>query len=272
MVRNRRHGVAHVIDNDVYNRKGATWWDDDNPLSFLHGSLTPGRFEYFRDVLARRGVPTEHGAGAVPRALDVGCGGGFLAERFARLGVDVTGVDVSTVSIETARAHAAASGLPIEYRVGSAEQLPVDDASFDVVYCCDVLEHVDDLDAVLAEARRVLRPGGVYLFDTINRTFVSRVVTIKVMQEWRLTRMFDTPIHDWSMFVRPRELEAALARHGITLTQTVGLGPRSRNPMRLVDLVRAGRGRLTYGESSKRMDFGRVRPRALSYMGFGVRA
>jgi 2-polyprenyl-6-hydroxyphenyl methylase/3-demethylubiquinone-9 3-methyltransferase len=256
-----------VIDNDVYNRRGESWWEEDNPLNLLHGSLTPGRFAYFRTVL------TEH-LGSDYRglcALDVGSGGGFLAEEFTHIGFRVIGVDPSEVSIATARRHATDADLDIEYRIGAGEKLPVPDASFDVVYCCDVLEHVSDLDGVIAETARALKPGGLYLFDTINRTFVSKLVAIKIMQEWRMTRMFDTPIHDWSMCVRPQELESVMERHGLRLGEIVGLGPRSKNPLRLLDLARAGGRTLTYGELSRRLDFGQVRSTAISYMGYAVK-
>ncbi|AHK28845.1 3-demethylubiquinone-9 3-O-methyltransferase [Rhodococcus opacus PD630] len=256
-----------VIDNDVYNRVGESWWEEDNPLNLLHGSLTPGRFAYFRKVLGETVGRDHRGL----RALDVGSGGGFLAEEFTRIGFRVTGIDPSPVSVDTARRHAAGSALDIEYRIGSGEQLPVPDAAFDVVYCCDVLEHVSDLDGVIAETSRALKPGGLYLFDTINRTFASKLVAIKIMQEWRMTRMFDTPIHDWSMCIRPAELEPIMARHGLRLGEFVGLGPRSKNPLRLLDLARAGGTRLSYGELSRRLDFGQIRSTAISYMGFAVK-
>ena len=256
-----------VIDNDVYNRAGESWWEEDNPLNLLHGSLTPGRFAYFRRVLAEHRGSDYRGL----RALDIGSGGGFLAEEFTRIGFGVVGVDPSTVSVDTARRHAAVGDLEIDYRIGVGERLPVPDASFDVVYCCDVLEHVTDLDEVIAETARVLKPGGLYLFDTINRTFVSKLVAIKIMQEWRMTRMFDTPIHDWSMCVRPEELDLVMQRHCLSLGEFVGLGPRSKNPLRLLDLVRAGGGRLNYGELSRRLDFGQIRTTAISYMGYAVK-
>lgn len=259
--------VRLVIDNDVYNRVGESWWEEDNPLNLLHGSLTPGRFAYFRKVLGETVGRDHRGL----RALDVGSGGGFLAEEFTRIGFRVTGIDPSPVSVDTARRHAAGSALDIEYRIGSGEQLPVPDAAFDVVYCCDVLEHVSDLDGVIAETSRALKPGGLYLFDTINRTFASKLVAIKIMQEWRMTRMFDTPIHDWSMCIRPAELEPIMARHGLRLGEFVGLGPRSKNPLRLLDLARAGGTRLSYGELSRRLDFGQIRSTAISYMGFAVK-
>lgn len=256
------------IDNDVYNRVGATWWDEDNPLNLLHGSLTPGRFAYFREVLTDR-VGREY---AGMRALDVGSGGGFLAEEFAKVGFCVVGVDPSAVSLATARAHAAEGELEIEYLLGIGEKLPVRGTEFDVVYCCDVLEHVTDLDAVIDEIARALKPGGLFLFDTINRTTTSKLVAIKMMQEWRWTRLFDTAIHDWSMCVRPGELVEVMGRHGLQAGDIVGLGPRSTNPLRLLDMTRAARGRLPWGEMSRRLDFGRTRFTGISYMGYAVRA
>ena len=167
--------MSPTVDNDVYDRIGATWWDEDNPLAFLHGSMTAGRMRYFRAVLARLGrLPAD---GRSPTALDVGSGAGFLAEEFCRLGFAVTGVDPSAVSVASAAAHAERDGLDIRYRVGTGERLPVPSGSFDVVYCSDVLEHVRDVDQVLAETARALKPGGVYLFDTLNRTLLSKLVT-----------------------------------------------------------------------------------------------
>ena len=197
------------IDNEVYDRLGAGWWNEDNPLNMLHGSCTPGRMGYFREVLDRRGV-------AGGRALDVGCGAGFIAEELAVGGFAVTGIDPSGVAIEAARAHAGRSGLDIRYVVGAGEELPFPDAAFDLVFCCDVLEHVADLDRVIAETARVLRPGGLYLFDTINRTRRSKLLAIKAMQEWRMTRIMDTAIHEWSMFIPPERTrgESRPARNG----------------------------------------------------------
>ena len=255
------------IDNDVYNRMGEGWWEEENPLNGLLGSITPGRFAYFREVLTNR-------LGLDPRdirALDIGCGGGFLAEEFARLGCQVVGVDPSAVSIETARRHAAATGLDVDYRVGTGEQLPVADGEFDLAYCCDVLEHVSDLDAVISETARVLKPKGIFLFDTINRTLASKLIAIKVMQEWRLTRCIDSAIHEWTMFITPKELVVILGRHGLRTDEIVGLGSRSRKPLVLLNLIRANSGRISYGELSRRLDAGRIRSTSLSYMGYATK-
>jgi 2-polyprenyl-6-hydroxyphenyl methylase/3-demethylubiquinone-9 3-methyltransferase len=163
--------MARSIDNGVYDRLGGSWWDD---ASLLHGSVTPGRLAYFRGVLARQLGPGAAGL----RVLDIGCGGGFITEELAALGCQVTGIDPSVVSVAAARAHAAERGLRIEYRAGAGEDLPVPDASFSVACCCDVLEHVRDVDRVISEAARVLQPGGLFLFDTVNRTRRSRLLMV----------------------------------------------------------------------------------------------
>ena len=257
-----------AVDNDVYDRLGESWWDEASPLNVLHGSITPGRFAYFRDVLSRR-----VGAGVAGlRALDIGCGGGFLAEEFAALGCQVTGVDPSQVSIGVARAHAAGRGLRIDYRVGAGEDLPVPDAAFGLAYCCDVLEHVSDLDQVIAETARALRPGGLYLFDTVNRTRASKLLAIKAVQQWPLTRLTDVAIHDWNMFITPAELAGTLERHGLVPGEMTGLGARATPLTVLRSLISARLGRITYGELSRRLDVGQITSTAISYMGFATKA
>ena len=186
------------VDNGVYERLGGSWWDETSLLNVLHGSVTPGRFAYFRAVLAR-----QFGAGVAGlRVLDIGCGGGFLAEEFAALGCRVTGVDPSPADRRGARPRGRAG--PAHRLPGRAgEELPVPDAAFGVACCCDVLEHVSDVDRVISETARVLEPGGLYLFDTVNRTRTSKLLAIKAMQQWPLTRLTDVAFHDWDMFITP---------------------------------------------------------------------
>ncbi len=251
------------VDNQLYDRLADTWWNDDSVLSLLRTSINPARFGYMRRVLVDE-------LGIDPRgmnALDVGSGGGLLAEEFARLGFRVTGLDPSAESVEAARAHAAQEGLDIEYKVGAGEQLPFPDESFDIAYCCDVLEHVDDLGRVLAETSRVLKPGGTYLYDTINRTRRSKLVLIKLMQEWGATALMEPNLHDWDMFIRPRDLVAAMARAGLENHDIVGIGP-ARNPVSLVmDMRRRARGDMTYGEFGARNKFRETRDTSLLYAG-----
>src|SRR6266516_2633125 len=240
------------IDNQIYDRIGSGWWDETNPLNLLNGSFTPGRLAYFRAVLHRTGRDP-----AGLRAVDIGCGGGFLAEEFARLGCRVVGIDPSAVSIRTARGHASA-GLDVGYAVAAGERLPLAGESVDLACCCDVLEHVSNLDRVVAEAARILKPGGLFLFDTINRTRASKLLFIKLAQDWRLTRVVDTEVHSWAMFIKPAELEEVLRRHALRVDEITGLGPRASKASLLWNFAQVRRGRITFGELSRLMDVGQV--------------
>jgi 2-polyprenyl-6-hydroxyphenyl methylase/3-demethylubiquinone-9 3-methyltransferase len=130
---------------------------------------------------------------------------------------------------------------------------------------------VSDLDAVISETARALKQGGIFLFDTINRTLASKLLVIKVAQEWRLTRFTDATVHEWAMFIKPEELVVTLARHGLQIGEIVGLGPRSRKPLVLLNFIRANRGRISYGELSRRLNVGRVKSTRVSYMGFAAK-
>jgi 2-polyprenyl-6-hydroxyphenyl methylase / 3-demethylubiquinone-9 3-methyltransferase len=198
--------------------------------------------------------------------------GGFLTEAFAHLGSAVVGVDPSEVSIATARAHAQAARLAIEYLVGAGEQLPFPSNDFDLVTCCDVLEHVNDLDAVVGEIARVLKPGGVFCYDTVNRTWQSKLLAIKIVQEWRVTRIIDFRLHDWTMFITPQELLALFACHGFHNHALVGLRPNIGQPLALLrDVWRLKRGALSYGELGRHVRAVEGGSLRLSYMGYATK-
>lgn len=255
------------VDNEIYNAPGDIWWDEERPLNAIRTAINPARLDYFGGVLAKLGIDPSG-----KTMVDIGCGGGLFAEEFARLGVHVIGVDPSSSSLDTARSHATAMGLSIDYRAGSGEALPLDDASVDIACCVDVLEHVDDLDAVISETARVLRRGGVYLFDTINRTAMSRLVVIKLLQEWRLTAWMPRDLHAWDQFITPDELRAALSRHRLRGRGIVGLGP-GITPIRLIHLVwQLRQGLISHGEFGRRARFVVTKDLRVSYAGYATRA
>lgn len=256
------------VDNTLYNRPGDIWWDERESLSVLRTSLNPARFGYFHRVLTERLGINPRGAAA----LDVGCGGGLLAEEFARLGCEVTGIDPAEAALAVARAHAAASGLPIVYRAGIGEALPCADRSFEIVYCCDVLEHVTDLDRVIAEIARVMKPGGVFFFDTINRTFLSKLLAIKVAQEWRATRVLPPNLHDWSQFITPAELDALIIRHGLKRQEIVGLLPGANPIAAMYAMWRYKRGAISVGELGRHLAYRVSGNVAVSYAGYAITA
>lgn len=251
-----------AVDNDLYDT--LPWWDDDQPFATLE-AFTPARFAYFHDVLTTRLRMELKGL----RVLDVGCGGGLLAEHFSRTGAQITGVDPSGPSLEAARAHAREQQLKIEYRQGTAEELPFPDGSFDLVYCCDTLEHVTSTDRAVAEAVRVLRPGGHYLYDTINRTFRSKLAMIKMAQEWKSVCFAPRDLHDWNSFIKPAELYALFRKHGLDNRETVGFASQRPQLELLKDMRRRARGEITYGELGRRFGLG-VHPKDTSviYAGY----
>lgn len=256
------------VDNELYNRLYETWWDENTILGSIRTGLNPGRFSYFKQVLLEKLRIDPQGK----KALDVGCGGGLLAEEFARLGCTVTGIDPSEPSLETARRHASASGLRIDYQVGAGERIPCEDGSFDIVYCCDVLEHVNDLGRVIAEIARVLKKDGVFLYDTINRTFPSKLVMIKLFQEWHATSFMPPHLHDWKMFITPEELRTHLVQQGLELREVQGLKPGA-HPLILIALLRQHkRGKLPLVEFSKRLQFQQSKDTSILYAGYAVPA
>ncbi|MER6263314.1 bifunctional 2-polyprenyl-6-hydroxyphenol methylase/3-demethylubiquinol 3-O-methyltransferase UbiG [Streptomyces sp. NPDC059688] len=220
------------IDNEYYEEVGDDWWNTEGPLRALH-EMNPARTGYFDRILKAR----HHGRppGTI-RVVDLGCGGGLVAENLAARGYRVTGIDLSPGTVEAARRHAAASGVDVTYRVGSAYGTGLPDGCAEAVVASDVLEHFHDLPAALAEIERLLVPGGVLLFDTVNRTIRSYLLLILVAE--RLLGIIKPGTHNWKMFIRPAELHGLLGRAGMRLAETRGLGPARPLPALLPGLLR----------------------------------
>jgi 2-polyprenyl-6-hydroxyphenyl methylase/3-demethylubiquinone-9 3-methyltransferase len=161
--------MSTASDPTIYDSVSSAWWTGSVGWVRTLANLVPARLRYFDRIIPHwRDLDV----------LDVGCAGGFLTEALARRGARVSGIDPAGEVVAAAREHAAGEGLAVDYVVGGGEALPWQDASFDVVTCVDVLEHVRDLDEVLGEVARVLRPDGWFLFDTINRNLLSRLLVI----------------------------------------------------------------------------------------------
>ena len=175
-VKKAAHEIYRRIDNDLYNVYGDGWWQSDSPLYLMQSSINPARVGYFKKILFTDLNVNPQGKSA----LEVGCGGGILCEEIARMGFEVTGIDPSEHSLQIAANHAKADGLRVNYEKGTGEALPCQDNSTDIVFCCDVLEHVRDVPKVISEIFRVLKPGGCFCYDTLNRTFLSKLTAINV--------------------------------------------------------------------------------------------
>lgn len=199
---------------EIYDDHAANWWSDDVRWVRTLKNLVPGRLAWFDRHIDWQGKAV----------LDLGCAGGFMAEALTEKGADVTGIDPARQAIEAARARAVSVGQSIRYDVGVGEDLPYADGSYDAVVCVDVLEHVFDLDRVLAEVERVLKPGGIFLYDTINRNPLSRFGAITVAED--ILRLLPKGTHDPELFIKPRELRRAMEHAGLAAGPTKGLGPR----------------------------------------------
>jgi 2-polyprenyl-6-hydroxyphenyl methylase/3-demethylubiquinone-9 3-methyltransferase len=254
------------VDNAIYDRVHATWWEEDGFMALLRTSVNPGRSAYFKQVLCERLRRRPEGSSL----LDVGCGGGLLAEEFAGMGFKVTGLDRSRPSLDAARAHCGKTGLDIDYLEGKADALPFESRSFDVVSCCDVLEHVDEPQLVLAEIFRVLKPGGVFVFDTINRTLRSKLVAIKLAQDWRPTRFIPRDVHVWEKFITPDELSGHMRAHGLWPCEMVGLSPSPNLVPALGAFVRHKLGKISFSELGARLRLKQSLDLSISYMGFAL--
>jgi 2-polyprenyl-6-hydroxyphenyl methylase/3-demethylubiquinone-9 3-methyltransferase len=201
----------------IYDESADWWGGGTRWLRTLH-NLVPARFAFFDPII---------GDWRGKAVLDLGCGGGFLAVALTERGAAVTGLDPSEAAIAAARRHAKANELEIDYRRGSGENLPFADGVFDIVVCVDVLEHVKDVDRVLTEIRRVLRPNGIFLFDTINRTRLAAFVMVTIGEN--VLRLLPRGAHDPALFIPPVELARRLESAGFDVGRFVGLGPCGLN-------------------------------------------
>jgi len=212
---------------EQFARMAATWWDPRGPMAPLH-KLNPVRLAYIRDRAAERFGRDPKLLGCLKglRMLDIGCGAGILSEPLARLGADLVGVDPAAENIEAARLHAADGGVAVDYRATTAEALAEAGERFDVVLAMEVVEHVVDVPAFVATCASMVRPGGLLMMATLNRTLKSFALAI-VGAEYVL-RWVPRGTHQWDKFVKPGELETAIEAAGL---QVIGERGVIYNPL-----------------------------------------
>lgn len=197
-----------------FARISDTWWDPTGPFKPLH-KLNPTRLAFLRDTLAAH-------FGRDPKSLkpldglkilDIGCGGGLVSEPVSRMGADLLGVDASEKNVGTAAHHARETGAPAQYRHTTAEALAEEGAHFDAIINMEVVEHVADVDAYLAACAQLVRPGGIMILSTINRT-ARALVFAKFMAEYVLGWL-PKGAHDWNKFITPSELKQHAEKAGL---------------------------------------------------------
>ncbi len=214
--------TVDITEVDRFSRLADQWWDPHGKMAVLH-NFNPVRLAYIRDAACRR---FGRDAARPPclgglRMLDIGCGGGLLCEPLARLGAAVVGADPSAANIAAARLHAQAGGLSIDYRVTAAEALADAGERFDVVLAMEVVEHVADVGLFVSRCAEMVKPGGLMVAATLNRTLKSFALAI-VGAEYVL-RWLPRGTHSWDKFVTPAELERALARAGLRASDQTGV-------------------------------------------------
>lgn len=205
-----------------FEAMAAEWWNPNGKFRPLH-LMNPCRLDYITTQIA-----AEYGRDLTKplpfaglRILDIGCGGGLLSEPMARLGAEVVGADAAPRNIPVAQVHAQASGLAIDYRFTTAEDLAAAGEQFDVVLNMEVVEHVSDPLAYLTACHDLLKSGGIMLCSTLNRNPKSYLMAI-IGAEW-VMRWLPKGTHDWAKFITPDELYALINRAGLTPVDRKGM-------------------------------------------------
>jgi len=258
--------IYSLIDNDIYNLEGEKWWQPDFSLNLMKAIFNPVRVNYAKNILEQHKINSEE-----INVLEVGCGGGILTEEIAKMGFNTTGIDPSEQSLNIAIKHAKENNLKIKYEKGVGEDLQFQNNSFDVVFCCDVLEHVRDLPKVISEISRVLKNGGIFIYDTFNRTFISKIATIKILQEWKRWAIMPPNLHVWEMFIKPDEIRALLQENLLNCKENCGIKQNISYPKMLHYLHKRAIGELTYEEFGKKFRMVECRSTHIMYMGYAVK-
>ena len=221
----RRQATGSTIDPAEiaqFSRISEQWWDPHGPMAALH-KLNPVRLAYVRDCVAGHfgRDPKRLDSLVGLRMLDIGCGGGVLSEPLARLGAAVMGADPSADNIAVAQAHAAKSSLAIDYRSATAEDLAKAGEVFDVVLAMEVIEHVADVGLFVETAAALVKPSGLMVVATLNRTiksFALAIVGAEYILQW-----LPRGTHQWDKFVTPNELEIAIEQSGLRFIDETGV-------------------------------------------------
>lgn len=217
-------GATTIDDGEVerFSRLAAEWWNPNGKFKPLH-KFNPVRLAYLREEIAanfNRDLNSTRPFEGL-RVLDIGCGGGLICEPMARLGAGVVGVDASATNIEVAKVHAEGSGVPVDYRATTAESLDAAGERFDVVLALEVVEHVSDVDLFLTSCANMVKPGGLLVVATINRTF--KALTFAIVGAEYVLGWLPKGTHQYSKLVRPEEIERPVVKAGLTMTGRTGI-------------------------------------------------
>jgi len=208
------NSTVDAAEIERFSRLAANWWDPRGPMAPLH-KFNPVRLAYVRDQAAMQFQRDARRLDCLKglRILDIGCGAGLLSEPLARIGAEVVGADPTAASIEAAKLHAAESGVAVDYRNTTAEALADAGERFDIVLAMEVVEHVTDVNLFVRRCAEMVKPGGMMIGATLNRTLKAFALAI-VGAEYVL-RWLPRGTHQWDKFVTPEELESAMQAGGL---------------------------------------------------------
>ena len=194
-----------------FNTSPDAWWNPQGTFRFLH-ELNPLRLQWMESLSSLHGK----------KVLDIGCGGGILSEALAKRGADVTGIDLAPQALHAARIHMETSGLPVDYRLISAEALAQKTpAAYDIVTCLEMLEHVPDPASIVSAAARLVKPNGAVYFATLNRTLKSFLYAIAGAEY--ILGLLPKGTHRHDRFLPPAELSQFIRQAGMTVTAITGI-------------------------------------------------
>jgi 2-polyprenyl-6-hydroxyphenyl methylase/3-demethylubiquinone-9 3-methyltransferase len=215
-------GTIDQAEVDRFSAMAAEWWSPTGKFRPLH-KFNPVRLTYIRDHICKNfdRDPRAHEPLSGLRLLDIGCGGGLLSEPMARMGATVVGADPSEKNVRIAETHAQETGVTVDYRAVTAEQLAEAGETFDVVLNMEVVEHVADVDLFISTCANMVRPGGLMFIATINRTLKARALAIFAAEN--VLRWLPRGTHQYEKLVKPSELEAPLMRSGMEVLERTGV-------------------------------------------------
>ncbi len=219
---NAASATLDAAEIDKFSRIAARWWDETGPFAPLH-RLNPTRLRYIRQRADSHFHldPTSLRPFDGLSVLDVGCGGGLVCEPMARLGAEVTGIDADGTAISVAIDHAAQSRLGVDYKALTSEDLADGGKRFDIVLALEIIEHVANTDAFAASLHRLVKPGGLLVMSTLNRTprsYLTAIVAAEYVLRW-----LPRGTHDWRKFIKPSELARLLFRNGFGVGDLTGM-------------------------------------------------
>ncbi|MFQ5901332.1 MAG: bifunctional 2-polyprenyl-6-hydroxyphenol methylase/3-demethylubiquinol 3-O-methyltransferase UbiG [Thermodesulfobacteriota bacterium] len=195
----------------IFDTLESDWWNPEGSLKSLH-EINPLRFSYVRD-----NVDSLEGR----KVLDVGCGGGLLAEEFAKEGALVTGIDIAPTALDAAKAHAEKSGLKVDYRLTLPCDMIEEGGSYDILACMEVFEHVDNVGAFVKDCSRLLKDGGHLFFSTLNKTLRAKLLAVFVAEN--ILNIIPKGAHDYEKFIKPSTLTYILKENSIAVQELKGI-------------------------------------------------